>query len=182
MTTIHAPEGISDARTIHVSLYDTDHSGVVLERSEGVWVEYAYGDWDSYARRRASPLVAISAVMWPTDGAIGRRHISWDGRDEHELHQALRTNPAFSTSLAVAVGSSDAQRLLELLDARFERGIRSPLSVDPREHTTGLEFVKDSRRYWLWHTCNHETASWLREAGCRVEGDNPLGGFRIRID
>ena len=43
-----------------------------------------------------------------------------------------------------------------------------------------MDFVPWPRRYWLFHNCNHATASWLGELGVAVGGLHATSDFRVR--
>jgi hypothetical protein len=61
------------------------------------------------------------------------------------------------------------------LDWRFESSGETVVYNELAE----LHLVKDDERYGIFNTCNHVTARWLEELGCRVRGSAMWSDFRV---
>lgn len=149
------------------------HSSLVLPREEGV-ARYAYGEWEWYAKDRRGVLAGMSAMLWPTRGALGRKvfpgvpitpfpsHVVPEGIEEVFTLQA-------ETALV--------RRLQRDLDNIFEEG-REDLIHHP---SYNLDFVPYPRAYWFGHQSNQVTAEWLRQLGFTVSGVVWLSEWRIGV-
>ena len=156
-----------------VTVYVTDygyHSRLVLPDGEGKLMQYAYGDWRYFALNRQNLGNGIAALLYPTQGTIGRRQFNnlaeFQGQVKSERH----------TLLVFEVAEAKAARLLKLLNRRFRQNW--PMRVEnPRNHLT---FVPDDRDYIMFHNSNHELVTWLKELDCRVKGFVALPNFQVK--
>ena len=141
------------------------HSSLLLPRRESGCTEYAFGEWEWFARGNDGWWRAPAVLFWPRDGTLGRR--DWPSPDS-----AVVSAEAAHT-LHVERAASEALR------ARLERSFegRDPLRLPGRKG--GLEFVPFDESFWLGHTCNGATAEWLRELGCRVGGPVVTARFEV---
>lgn len=182
-----------------VTVYVIDygyHSRLVLPDGEGKLVQYAYGDWRYFALNRQNLGNGIAALLYPTQGTIGRREFNNLAefqrqlkRDQPEgqgerLERHLETTGDASPSraslrntlLGFEVSAAKADQLLKLLDRRFRQNL--PMRVkNSRNHLT---FVPDDRDYILFHNSNHELVTWLKALDCRVEGFVALPNFQVK--
>ncbi|GGX77241.1 hypothetical protein GCM10007160_00540 [Litchfieldella qijiaojingensis] len=157
-----------------VDVYLVDHgrhSSLVLPRGQGL-VRYAYGEWGWYVMGRRGTLAGMSAMLWPTRGALGRR-----------IFPDLAISP-FPTWVApegveeVFSLQAEAARVEQLqreLDRAFDAG------SDQVHYHEGydLEFVPYHRPYWLGHQSNLVTAQWLESLGFEVAGIPWLSNWHI---
>jgi hypothetical protein len=145
-----------------VEVYIVDegiHTGIVLPRG-GEWVEYGYGEWGWYALNHTAWYDVFDTVLWPTQGALGRRPV--------------RGIPAKAQPLRVA--RSDAERLLRDLEARYE----SRKETEVYNETMRMHFVMADEGFWCCFTCSDAAAEWLRRLGCRVSWVLIRSGLRVR--
>ena len=134
------------------------HSGLVLPRPEGGYVEYGYGDWDWYALNCDRWYHVFDTVLWPTQGALGRR--SYAARTAEELRAEAR-GPALDS---LAVSRRDAEGLLRELDARFE----ATRDTEVYNEVSGMRLVQVPEGFWCCYGCADATSEWLRRLGCSV--------------
>lgn len=62
-----------------VTVYLVDYgrtAGLVLPAGSDRMIAYVYGNWRYYALRRQGPVAAVAAILWPTQGALGRKEIA----------------------------------------------------------------------------------------------------------
>ena len=159
--------------TAPVTVYVIDygyHSRLVLPDGEGKFVQYAYGDWRYFALNRQNLVNGIAALLYPTQGTIGRRQFD----NLAEFQEQLKSNR--DTLLGFEVAEAKADQLLKLLDRRFRQNL--PMQVkNPRNHLT---FVPDDRDYIMFHNSNHELVKWLQNLDCRVKGFVALPNFQVK--
>jgi len=147
------------------SLYLIDHgrhSSLVLPREDGV-VRYAYGEWEWYVRDRRGAMAGMSAMLWPTRGALGRGFFPGVGISPFPSRVAPE---GYEEVFALQAEASLVRRLEHELDDIFEEG---------REHLIhhafyDLDFVPYPKTYWFGHQSNQVTAEWLRQLGFTVRG------------
>lgn len=94
-TTVIAPVGTVEP--VRVFLVDYGRTpAIVLPTTDGTMAAYVYGDWNYYALRNQGPVDAIAALLWPTQGALGRKEMTGPleadvvrralGNDVEEIH------------------------------------------------------------------------------------------------
>lgn len=129
--------------------------------------EYSYGDWMYYANSKDSVRDGARAMLWRSQGALGRRDLPGFGpaSDEAPIEPAamIQRRLGVERVFPIVVERERAESLLAMLDARFEQG----LSVGPAVENSKVEltFVQDEVDYSLARHCNHEVRDWLRELG-----------------
>lgn len=159
-----------------VDVYLVDHgrhSSLVLERPDGV-VRYAYGEWDWYARDRRGSLAAMSAMLWPSRGALGRK--VYPGVEVPPFPERI-VPEGFEEVFVLRAEAARVRQLRSHLDAIFEEG-RGDLIY---HSFYDLEFVPYPRAYWLAHQSNVVTAEWLRQLGFTVRGTAWSSNWRIEL-
>jgi hypothetical protein len=146
------------------------HTSLVLSAPDGSMSRYAYGDWRFYAERETGLRHAIAAILWPTESALGRRHLPGPPTEAAVLDQ-VRVHVQEIHSFA-AEGTRVAS-LRGRLDALFETGeVRETPEVN-------LSFVAYPHPYSLRHNSNAVIADWLTELGAQV-GRRPIwAGWRV---
>lgn len=147
------------------------HSSLVLPRGEGDGTEYAYGEFEWYARNRAELLRAPGVVLTPSAGTLGRRDLGFEATLSN-LRAGLRGTEEI---LELRVSRARAEELLAQLDARFEASGEAP----ERNALVGMSFVHDPEEYWAFNNCNGAVAGWLRRLDCRVSGTAIGTDFRV---
>jgi hypothetical protein len=159
-----------------VTVYLIDHgrhSSLVLPRDDGI-VRYAYGEWEWYVKNRRGALAGMSAILWPTRGALGRKVVP--GADippfpEHIAPEGVEEVHALQAEATLV------RQLRRELDGFFEEG-RADLIHHP---FYDLDFVPYPKTYWFGHQSNLVTAEWLRQLGFTVTGVVWLSDWRIEV-
>ncbi len=168
--TIHPPTSPANPVTTYVANYGK-HSAVILpDPSTGGYVEWAFGDWNYFALGHTGLKDALSALFTSPQSTLGRRVVP-PQPDDDALKQALEANGL----LRITVSSDRSAALMKKLDERYQKNINSLI------HSTysHMDNVKDSEHYWGLHNCNHLTAQWLRELGCKVDGLTIWSDFKL---
>lgn len=141
-------------------LREAMHVGLVLPpaNASAEFVEFGYGDWSWFALGNDAWYHVFATVLWPTQGALGRR--AFAAADEREL----RARAHFAELFAVTVDGERVDALRTRLQQQFEAGLGDAV------HHPGLgwTFVPDERGYWFANTCADVAADWFRELGCEV--------------
>lgn len=147
------------------------HTSLVVSTPDGALVRYAYGDWRYYAERLTGPGHAIAALLWSTEGALGRRELQGPATGAAVRNQV----PLVIESLyEIVVERARIEALRAHLDAIFEAAER-PRDT-PEMH---LFFVPHPRAYTLRHNSNTAIAGWLEQLGCEIRGPALLANWRI---
>lgn len=153
--------------TVFIADYG-DHASLVLPRGQERWAEYAYGEWEWFARGNDAWHRGIP-VMLGSGGALGTRRI--ECAPEH-LSDAFPPGTQF---LSVQVARAATERLLTRLDARFAAAERDTHF----NRGSAMNFVPDPQRYSLGHHCNTAVADWLIELGCEVRKGGLSAEFEV---
>lgn len=167
-TTIVPPRTVADPVSVYLVDYGR-HPSIVLPRTQSALVEYTFGEWKWYAENETAGLSAARAMMVPTQGALGRRHI------ECKPHKPWTSDLGYLHVYEITVERDRAAALLAQLDERWEAG-----AEDARfnEHYD-LVFVPDEQEYHFMNNSNPTVARWLEDIGCEVRGSALLSQWRI---
>jgi hypothetical protein len=165
------PAIVADPTPVYVLDYGR-HSSLVLPNAEGLGlVEFAYGEWEWFARGN-DPWYRVPRVLFlPGEGTLGRRELPPTAGAG-----ALRESTRVEEVLEVRV---ERARVSEL-EARLEERHRSAEGAVVHNPETGLDFVHDDDRYWILHECNAAVVEWLRELGASVRGRSVVACFEVR--
>ena len=148
-----------------VNVFVIDHgrtASLAIPASDGGMLRYAYGDWRYYALAKDSLWNGIAALLWPTQGALGRGTLE---------------DPPTLVSVQQQVGSIEHVHLVRVAHSsviEFERNMER--LYQSRSDTAvvnvlyGMNFVHHPRPYTYFWNSNHAVASWLRELGCQTRG------------
>jgi len=161
-TRFHLPAvDTTDVETVYLLQYSTWGHHSLAFYDAPYLVEFTYGDWALFALDQRDMWTAVSHMLWPTQGALGRKQIPWKpGEDIH---------PHFTNCQAVApltVARSLALSLYHKLSHNFEKQQSRAVFHEKDQ----VYFVPYSAPYGLWHNCNHELADWLEALGGRISG------------
>ncbi|MEO0835385.1 MAG: DUF2459 domain-containing protein [Cyanobacteria bacterium J06642_3] len=158
---------------VPVTVYVVDysyHSRLVLPNGEEKLIQYAYGDWRYFALNRQDLGNGIAALLYPTQGTLGKRQFN----NFAEFQRQLEGNRY--TILSFEVAEAKAAQLLKLLDRRF----RHNLSMQIKNPLNHLTFVPVDRDYTMFHNSNHELVTWLKNLDCQVKGFVALPKFQVK--
>lgn len=164
------PTALTEPETVYL-LDHGRHSSLVLPREDGV-VRYAYGEWNWYAGDQRGALAGISAMLWPTRGALGRK--VFPGVRIPPLPSQVAPE-GIERVFTLQAEMSLVRKLQRDLDRIFEEG-KEELIYHPFYN---LEFVPYPRAYWFGHQSNQVTAEWLRQLGFTVRGAAWLSDWQI---
>jgi hypothetical protein len=147
------------------------HSTILLSRTQGGLVEYAFGDWTYFGQNRKSIFTALHALLASEQATLGRRVLYLEpGQPGLEGATGAKSVIRFDAPRDKVVGLERA--LEERFSAKLDSMTYSPVHQ--------LYFVKDDERYRWSNNCNHFTARWLERLGCEVKGIVLGSGFRVK--
>jgi hypothetical protein len=143
--------------------------------------EYSFGDWVYYANSDNTVRNGAAALLWKTQGTLGRRDLAGLGPafDEAPIEPAARIERALGVERVhpIVVERGAATELLALLDARFEAGAAEmPAIENPR---FGLDFVPYERSYSVLNHCNHALRDWMNPLGAEAYGAPLISEFKL---
>ncbi|MEX0887415.1 MAG: hypothetical protein WD009_13350, partial [Phycisphaeraceae bacterium] len=70
-TVVRAPEQVAEPTVVYILDHGRTPTLVLPAWDEG-FTRWAYGDWRYYAEGRANVSTGAAALLWPTQGALGR--------------------------------------------------------------------------------------------------------------
>lgn len=171
--TIMQPADVADP----VSVYVLDHGrtpSLVIPDSDGSgMVRYAYGDWNWYALGNRGFGDAVSALLWPTRGALGRRELAGPIGPE-----ALRgqVKVGFISLHEVRLSREKVAALQAHLDGQFA----AAESTRVESADSDLSFVHHPEKYCYFHNSNGVLAAWLERAAAKVRGMRLVSTWAVR--
>lgn len=144
------------------------HTSLLLPRDNGTLAHYSYSRWDWAALDRDQFYRAPFAVLMPGPGALGYRDMHGPATYDHlaACPDLWGDAPPKQGIYPIEVSAAACRLCLSDLDARWKLSQSTALYNQKRDMT----FVQDGASYSMGHTCNTETAQWLRELGCKVTG------------
>ena len=182
-THITPPKMVAEPATVYLVDYGF-HSSLILPRTLGVagpaadgnavvsggereLVEFAFGQYDWYARNLDDWWRAPVVMLFPAQACLGRRELAGVVLNASvggvgPLARMLGAQEVH----AITVESARAAALLRRLETRCADGSAGALA----NPNVGMTFVSDPDNYWLFYNCNAAVAAWLRETGCQVGG------------
>jgi hypothetical protein len=169
--TVTPPPAPHDAVTIYLTDYGR-HSSLILPNPTGGLTEYAWADWDWFALGDAHWYMIPRTMLFSPQATLCERNV--DGLDNaNQLKEGLGAEKATPIRVLSAKVQALRDQLNELFSSRSLTLVHSNYS--------NMWHVKDnaSGHYWLMHNCNHETARWLKEMGCKVKGEPMLSHFNV---
>jgi hypothetical protein len=159
--TIYPPQRV--AEPVQVGVLDHGHHASLIVQIPDGMLRYSYGDWNWYALRQTGPTEGTSAVLWPTQAALGRKELPGPFSPiavVREVHVPIE-DAIYLTVDAHAVG-----RLVD----RLERIHRENSAAHVYNEAYDLVFAPHPEPYSIAHNSNRVVADWLEQLGCRVEG------------
>jgi hypothetical protein len=168
VTTIRPPAAPADPVAVRLIDYGY-HASLVLPAGEGASVEFAYGEWEWFALNNDAWYRVFPALLWPTQGALGRRRF-----DVPPDAVAVPAEEVLRFRVGRAEAAAPRRRLEERFASRPEEPVHNPL--------VGLTFVPDATSYCAAVNCNTVLAGWLRELGCEVSPPACTASFLLKGD
>lgn len=158
-STITPPAKVADPVAVFL-LREAMHTGIVLPPAGPAdeFVEFGFGDWGWFALADDAWYHAFATVLWPTQGALGRRTFGARTADE------LRARVTWAELSPVAVDRAKAAALRQRLESEHARRIADAV----RRPELGWTFVPFDQSYWFVVTCADVAADWFRELDCSV--------------
>jgi len=177
-TTVIPPQTPSDPVPIYLTDYGR-HSSLLLPVTSTQYMEYAFGDYQWFARGNTTWWTGLRALLHSPQATLGRRTIIIDDTrsDQQELLQELKRRLDCLRITRIEASRQRVSALVAELDGRFRRSAAAHQPV--HNPGTGLDHVPDSEHYWGLHNCNHVTAGWLRRLGCEIRGPAITSKFRV---
>ncbi|MDX2199988.1 MAG: hypothetical protein SF069_13590 [Phycisphaerae bacterium] len=155
------------------------HSGLVLPAESGELREYAYGEWEWFAKNNQGWWRGPAILIVPSAGTLGVRP---SPLSPDELTRAAAMDSPRSAIAGVAeevhevrVEAARVAELRKRLDAALMEK-RDESHFNPEQ---GMLFVPDPRRYSMCFHCNSAIAEWLRALGCEVHGLGGIADFEV---
>ena len=168
-----------DAKTIIFVASNGWHSSIILAKAdlppgrlaeaadfpEARFLEFGWGDAVYYPARRATLGMTLRAALVPTPAVV---HVV-----------GLRAEPARSAPgsevVSLAIDDRNFGRLVDFIDASFERSGAARAAATGPGFTAASRFYPAKGRFHLFNTCNTWTARALAAAGFEVSAS---GTFR----
>ena len=148
------------------------HSSLVISRSDGELVRYAYGDWRYYADQDTSLASGAAALFWPTPATLARAELNGPAEIEvlrGQLRVGVQDIHVFDVS------GEAADRVAAELDSLHVQGVLEHQYVPAYDMT----FAPHPTPYtWLSNSAS-VLASWLEQMGVEVEGPQLFASWRV---
>lgn len=170
-TLIVPPESPRDPVPVFV-LDHGRHTSLVVSAADGSLHRYAYGDWRYYAERDTSLWNGLSALLWPTPGALGYRRLPGPPETAAVLGQVGVPIVELHSLHVERAGVEALRSRLDTLIAQADTWREAP--------EVELLFVPYPRRYSLAHSSNQVLADWLGELGCEVSRRPVLSSWQLQ--
>lgn len=160
--TVTPPSNPSDQVQVFI-LSEAMHTGVVLPPDPGAsgnpdeYVEFGFGDWGWWALTHDSWYNGFATVLWPSQGALGRRTFGAHSAAE------LRSRARWATLQPIMVNRQKASALRRRLQSQFD-GARKHVVV---RRDVGFKFVP-VESYSLLNNCADLAGGWLEALDCQI--------------
>jgi hypothetical protein len=161
---------IKDPVPVFVADYG-EHSSVLLPQSEGVYVEYLFGDWGYAVENNDNALGAVIALLFSPQSSLGRIITPMGPAEDHPA--TVRT-PA--RLVRIDASREKVTKIAQELADRYENARTDPV-YNPENQAF---FVKDRTHYWLFNNCNHMTRTILRQLDCTSSGFVYISDFEVK--
>jgi hypothetical protein len=169
--TITPPKAIREPVEVYVADYGR-HATVLLPAEDGgELVEFAFGDWRWLALNHRQWYDAPGSIFFSGASTLGRRYFR-PAPPPDRFISTLKTERYVS----FPVEREKADALRDELNGEIEH---ANSTARPSADGDGFVYVRASEGYCLFHNCNHVTARWLRELGCRVDGATMTSRFVV---
>jgi len=155
------PHLVEAPETLYLLQYSTwGHHSLAFYRDKRL-VEFTYGDWALFALNKRDTWTAVSHMLFPTLGALGRKVVEWQPHDP--------IPPLFVDCIQAQPFQADGSQVTFLFD-ELTQAFESQMEHQVFHEEDGVWFVPYSVPYGFWNNCNHELAKWLVKLGGKVSG------------
>lgn len=163
---------------VYILQYSTwAHHSLAFYRDQQL-IEFTYGDWALFALDQRDIFTAITHMLWPTQGALGRKTVLWQPNTPLQPH--------FTNCIDIVPFEAEqtkVDKLYHMLCTAFQKQ-QAKQVFHPHD---AVYFVPFHIPYALWSNCNHVLALWLRALGGYVTGrlfyqPDLIQGMRPRLN
>ena len=170
-TTLYPPTNPVEPRIVFLIDHGR-HSSLVITRSNGALVRYAYGDWRYYADQDISIPAGAAALFWSTPATLARAEL-FGPPELSVLRSQLKVS--VQSIYAFEVTGSDADRVAEQLDELHILGESDHQYVPAYDMT----FAPHPVPYRWFNNSASAVASWVEDMGVKVEGPRLFASWRV---
>ncbi len=164
--TIIPPEPTAEPATVYLSVYGR-HTRLALPNVSGNYVEYGFGDWRFYAEEKRNLLTGFQALFFSSGATLSRRELPEPESDNLRRHfSSLRTQ-------AIEVPSHLSDQLRDDLMLAWEEAGGEQIDQGY------LSFRRTPEYYSLFNNSNHQTARWLEQMQCDIQGAPFWSNFEV---
>ncbi|MEA2707778.1 MAG: hypothetical protein QOF78_379 [Phycisphaerales bacterium] len=168
-TTIIPPPPSGDDVPVFITDYSR-HSSILLPDPAGHYNEYAFGDFNWFALSKTKGSDAARAMLWSAGATMGRRQLKLT-----DNVAAVTAKVQAEKVIRIEAPRAKVNALIAELDAAYFARYDT-ITYNP---ASSMWFVRSREPYNALHNCNHLTACWLRQLGCKVRGAAIFSKFRI---
>lgn len=158
-----------------VDVFITDygvHSSLILPvDNDGLYVEYAFGDFGYAALNNDGLHDAVGALLFSFGSGFGRQYLRVPPGGDTPV---LMYFPKRMSRLVASRAS--VKEVLADMDARYD-GNAGSITYN---EITRIDWKRDKQHYSLFSSCNHMTAAQLKKLGYQVHGPALFSGFNVR--
>jgi hypothetical protein len=159
-----------------VAFFITDygiHSSLILpENDDGLYVEYAFGDYGYAVLNHDQIWDALGALLVSGKSGFGRQYLRVPPGCSSPMLEYL---PSKMTRLTASRAAVD--RLRASLDVRYSQSRSRVVHND----ITHINWKEDRQHYSLFNNCNQLTAHQLKQLGYGVHGPVFLSHFKLDV-
>lgn len=164
--TIISPEPTAEPATVYLSVYGR-HTRLALPNDAGHYVEYGFGDWRFYAEEKRNLFTGFQALFFSSGATLSRRELPGPKSDNLRRHfSSVRTE-------AIEVPSHLADHLRDDLMLAWEEAGGEQIDQGY------LSFRRAPQHYSLFNNSNHQTARWLEQLQCDIQGAPFWSDFEV---
>jgi hypothetical protein len=172
--TVSPPERVADPVQVGV-LDHGHHASLVVQIAGGNMLRYSYGDWKWYALRQTGPAEGSSALLWPTQAALGRRELPGPFSP---LAVSREVRVPIENALYLTVDADAVRHLVGRLDRVYHQNSAQQIYNAAYD----LVFVPHPEPYSMFHNSNQVVGQWLEQLECRVEGTTLFSIWELETD
>lgn len=171
-TFVTPPAHPADPVTVYLTDYGRHSSLLLPSVRQSGYDEWAFGDWEFFAKGDTRWWVAMRAVLYSPQSTLSWRYVA---------PQSLSSDAKMQSDLKckrlmrLQAPRCRVEALAADLYARFHRDSSTPVYSS----YSSMWHVPDYEHYWGLHNCNHVTAAWLRRLDCKPCGPAIWSNFKL---